>query len=247
MRNNSLKFLFLLIIPVILSLACNFSGATQLPNASSPPDQLPIASSPPDQLPLASSPPDQLPNAVSPPDQQGEPTGFSEADCNVSGVNFDNITVDYNVDEIYDGPYLICSFSATGAHGLSETAYFRIVAHKPDKLEEFYQELQINIKGFVDQANDWNAQPDLPPEVKDEITFIRDDNDGYIFMIAKEANVQECINGDGYGVEKINGKYLVQLQFSSCEGDAGAYVTALQNLQTAATEAIQRVEASAQP
>jgi hypothetical protein len=237
MRNNRLKFLFLLIIPVILSLACNFSGATQLPNAIRPVNQ------PPNAVVPASQPP----NAVSPIDQQGKPTGFSEADCNVSGATFDNITVDYIVDDIYDGPYLICSFSTTGAHGLSETAYIRIVAYKADKLEGFYQDQQENIKGFVDQANNWNAQPDLPPNAKDEITFIRDDSDGYIFMITREANVQECINGDGYGAEKINGKYLVQLQFTSCEGDAGAYVTAIQNLQTAATEAIKRVEASAQP
>ncbi len=247
MRNSSIKFFFPLLILVILSLACSFSGATQAPNASSSDNQPPNANSPANQPPLASEPPEQPPNANSPSDQQAEPPGFSESDCNVSGVTFDTITVDYIVDEIYDGPYLICSFSGTGSKGLSETAYFRIVAYKADKLTQFYQELQTNIQGFVDQSTEWNALPDIPADAKDEITFIQNDSDGYIFMITKYANVQNCTIGDGYGAEKINEKYLVQLQFSSCEGDAGAYMTTLENLQNAALEAILRVEESAQP
>jgi hypothetical protein len=247
MRNGNLKFFFPLIILVILSLACSFSGATQASNASSPDNQLPNSNSPANQQPDANIPADQPSDANSPSDQLAEPTGFSESDCNVSGVTFDTITVDYYVDEVYDGPYLICSFSATGSKGLSETAYFRIVAYKADKLTQFYQELQTNIKGFVDQSTEWNAQPDIPADAKDEITFIQNDSDGYIFLITKDANVQNCTMGDGYGAEKINGKYLIQLQFSSCESDAGAYMTTLENLHNAALEAILRVEESAQP
>ena len=46
----------------------------------------------------------------------------------------------------------------------------------------------------------------------------------------------------GSGEEKIEGKYLVNLGFQSCEGDAAAYTAALENLRTAALAAIERVE-----
>jgi hypothetical protein len=249
MKNNNLRFLLLIVILLFPSLSCLLFGAKPAPNANNPPDLAPLASSPPEQFPVASAPPNQPPDANSPSNQQGKPSGFLKADCGVSGISFkdNDITVDYIVDDMYDGPYLICNYSSTGSHGLSETAYFSVIAYKAGKLDEFYLPLKENIKGFVDQANEWNAQPDLPSEVKDEITFIRDDSDGYIFMITSESNVQGCLMGDGYGAEKINGKYLVKLQFSSCEGDAGAYLDAFQNLKTAAEEAIKRVEASAQP
>jgi hypothetical protein len=247
MRNNKLKFIFLVTILVILSLACSMGGVSQLPNASNPSNQLPNANSPADQPSNASNPADQPSNASNPADQQAEPIGFLESDCNVSGVSFNNTNVGKNVDDIYDGPNLVCSYSATGSKGLSETAYFRIVAYKADKLAQFYQELKTNIKGFVDQSTEWNAQPDIPLDAKDTITLLNNDDDSYVFMITKYANVQDCTMGDGYGAEKINGKYLVQLQFSSCEGDAGAYMATFENLQAAALEAILRVEASAQP
>ena len=247
MRNKRLKFLYLVIIPVILSLACNFSAATQLPKANNPANQPADANNPADQPADANNPADQPADANNPADQPAEPAGFTEADCNVSGVAFNNTNVGYDVDEIYDGPNLVCSYSATGTHGLSESAYFRIVAYKADKLEEFYQDMKMNIKGFVDQSTEWNAQPDLPKEAQDTIAMLRDDGDGYIFLITKDANVQECTMGDGYGAEMINGKYLIQLQFSSCDGDAGAYMTTLENLQAAALDAILRVEANIQP
>jgi hypothetical protein len=237
MIDNRLKFLFLVIFLVLLSLACNLSAATQLPNAVNPSGQDSNTNSSADQPVDANNPADQPANAGNPADQQAKPAGFTEADCNVSGVTFNNTNVGDYVDEIYDGPSLVCSYSATGTHGLSESAYFRIVAYKADKLDGFYQ----------DQSTEWNAQPDLPPEAQDTITMLRDDSDGYIFMITKYANVQECTMGDGYGAEKINGKYLIQLQFSSCDGDAGAYMTTLENLQAAALDAILRVEESSQP
>lgn len=249
MKNYNLRFLFLCVIMVLPSLACLLFGPTKAPEGSSPPEQLPVASIQPEQHLIASAAPNQPPDANNPPNQQVKQSGFIKTDCGVSGISFkdSDITVDYIVDDMYDGPYLICNYSATGSHGLSETAYFSVIAYKAGKLDEFYQSLKESITGFVDQANEWNAQPDLPPEVKDEITFIRDDSDGYIFMITSESNVQGCLMGDGYGAEKINGKYLVKLQFSSCEGDAGAYLDAFQNLKSAAEEAIKRVEASAQP
>lgn len=250
MKNYRPQFLTPVIILMIVSLVCVLSACSPYGNiefGDDPSNQLPEANNPSNQLPEVNNPSNQLPNANDPSDQQEEPGRFVKTDCNVSGVTFKDITVDYFVDDIYDGPYLICSVSTTGSHGLNESAYFRIVAYKAGPLLEVYPDLQNSIKGFVDQANEWNALPDLPPEARDEITFIRDDSEGYIFMITKEANVQGCLDGTGYGVEKVDGKYLVQLHYISCEGDAGAYVTAMENLRNAARDAIRRVEASAQP
>ena len=77
--------------------------------------------------------------------------------------------------------------------------------------------------------------------------MIREDETGYVFMITGWANVQECLLGIGHGAEKVNGMYLVIIQYESCElGDAGACTAALENLRAAALAAIQRVEAGAQ-
>jgi hypothetical protein len=174
--------------------------------------------------------------------------GFEKTDCSVASITFSDITVSYDVNDIYDGPYLICSSSSTGAHGLSENAYISIIAYKADEIGGFYLDMQKNIQGFVDQANEWNADPDLPAEAKDEVTFIRNDQNGYVFMISYEANVQKCYSGSGYGAELVNGKYLVHLSFQSCElADAAAYTAVMQALETAALTAIDRVEAARQP
>ena len=182
----------------------------------------------------------------------GAPTvqqrGFLATDCNVSGITFLDITVSYIVDDTYDGPYLVCNLSSEGTHNLSVHYYINVVAYKADKLDAIYQELQTNIQGFVDQSTEWNADPDIPAEIKDEITFIRNDSDSYVFMITSWSNVQNCENGRGYGVEKVMGKYLVQVQFQSCElADAAAYTGVLKNLETAALAAIQRVEGASKP
>lgn len=247
MRNKILKFFILLSILAILSSACQFSGANQsvkLPTATITRQREVTATSSEPRLPTATN---SIPNAVNPTVQQQKPAGFSKEDCNVSGITFPDITVDYIVDDIYDGPYLTCSFSNIGSHGLSETAYISIGAYKPASLDEFYLDHQQNIQGFVDQAAEWNAYPDLSPDLKKEITFLSKNEDGYVFLITGLANVQNCLNGKGYGVEKVNGKYLVQLTFNSCEGDAGSYQTTFLNMWNAATDAINRVEAKANP
>jgi hypothetical protein len=210
-------------------------------------DELPLASAAPNQLPIASASVSQPPDAVSPVDQQAKPPGFQESDCNMSGIEFEPISFDYIVDDVYDGPYLTCSYSGTNTYGLSETVYFSIGAYKPDKLEEFYQDTKENISGYVAQSNEWNAHPDLSAEMKDVITILRDDTDGYIFMIAKNANVQGCTRGDGFGVEKVNGKYLVKLIFTSCVSDAPGYLVSMNYLKETAESAIKRVEAATQP
>jgi hypothetical protein len=104
--------------------------------------------------------------------------GFLATDCSVSGITFPDITVSYNVDDPYNGPYLVCNSSSEGAHGLSVHYYINIVAYQAAKLDAIYQEQQANIQGFVDQSNEWNADPDIPAEIKDEITFLRNDSDG---------------------------------------------------------------------
>ncbi|MHC1741369.1 MAG: hypothetical protein AB9897_09700 [Anaerolineaceae bacterium] len=167
---------------------------------------------------------------------------FTESDCNVSGVVFQNKNVGYTVTDVFDGNSLTCHTSSTGAHGLSEMVNFSIYTLKPSSLDALYEEKKSVDSGFVEQANEWNALPDLPADIRDEITFIRDDGDGYIFLITSWANVQNCVNGDGYGVEKVNGKYLVVLSFTSCEGDAGSYLATMQNMRQASLAAIQRIE-----
>jgi hypothetical protein len=231
MKNIGLKPFSLFMLTILLSLAC-----AQIP-----------AKIPAEQFPLASSSVNQPAQDANSGDQQEKPVVFSEADCSISGIIFNPISYDYIVDDVYDGPNLICSYSTEGAHGLSETDYIRIVAYKAEKLEGFYQDLKENINGYIVQANEWNAHPDLPADAKDEITMIRDDDDGYVFMITKNANVQGCTKGDGYGVEKVNGKYLVQILFSSCEGTSPSYLAQIKYLQSTAAEAIKRVEANAQP
>lgn len=176
---------------------------------------------------------------------------FVESDCNVSGVTFTTTHVGYNTDNIYAGPSLTCHTSTTGAHGLSEVAYIGILALKPDELEKAYLEKRTVNQGFVATANEWNATPDHSPELIANITFLSDMDDleyAYTFMITQYSNVQECLLGTGYGVEKINGKYLVELKFESCElGDAAAYQSMLENLHAAALAAIQRIDGEIKP
>lgn len=177
-----------------------------------------------------------------------QPRGFLASDCNISGITFPDITVSNIVDDTFDGPYLICNLSSEGTHNLSVHYYIHVAAYKADKLDTIYQEIQTNIQGFVDQSTKWNADPDLPAEIKDEITFIRNDSDGYVFMITSWSNVQNCENGRGYGVEKVMGKYLVQVDLQSCElENAAAYTAVLKNLETAALAAIQRMESASNP
>jgi hypothetical protein len=173
---------------------------------------------------------------------------FLESDCNVPGVTFTTTHVGYNTDNIYDGPSLTCHSSSTGAHGLSEAAYIGILALKPDELEKSYQEKKAVNQGFVATANAWNADPKLPAELIADINFLNDFENGYTFMITQYANVQECVLGTGYGVEKVNGKYLVELTFTSCElGDAAAYASMLGTLNAAALDVIERIDGEIKP
>jgi hypothetical protein len=163
--------------------------------------------------------------------------GFKRSDCENTGIIFPDITDGYFVDEINDGPYIMCNLSSQGAHG-SIQASIGITAFQADKLGGFYQNQKATIKAYVDQSTEWNAQPDMPEEVKDVISILYDDVDGYVFMITSEANMQNCYQGRGYGTLILFDKYLANMQYVSCElADTAAYVDMMNILQTAAISA----------
>jgi hypothetical protein len=146
------------------------------------------------------------PNLTGP---QAAPAGFQESDCALQGMTFDNITIDYIVDDMYDGAYLICSGVTTGSHGQDENNFLKITAYKPALLQQYYDELKANNQRSLDQANEWNANPDIPEEMKDTISIIRDDDERFMFLITQEANVPGCLMGDGFGAEMFYEKYLI--------------------------------------
>jgi hypothetical protein len=171
--------------------------------------------------------------------------GFNRSDCENTGIIFPDITDSYIVDEINDGPYIMCNLSSQGAHG-SIQASIGITAFQADKLGGFYQNQKATIKAYVDQSTEWNAQPDMPEEVKDVISILYDDVDGYVFMITSGAYKNTeliCFNGYGYGTMILFDKYLANIQYSSCElADTAAYVAMMQKLQTMAMVAALNVE-----
>ena len=175
------------------------------------------------------------------PTKSGKRGEFEKTDCSVAGITFPDITVSYNVDDPYDGGYLICNYSSQGAHG-SVNYYNSVIAYKADKLDASYDELHANIQGFEDQANAWNADPNVPDDIKDYI-FLSQFDDKYVLVISSDSNVQDCYRGYGYGVERYQDKYLIHLSFESCElADADAYKAVMVSLETAALKAIYRVE-----
>ena len=176
------------------------------------------------------------------PTKPGKPAGFEKTDCSVAGITFPDITVSYNVDDTYDGGYLICNYSGPGAQG-SVTDYISVMAYKADKLNSAYNDLHASIQGFVDQANEWNSALKPGDPLIDTISDIRNDNNRYVIVISSVSNVQNCYRGYGYGAEKVMDKYLVHIGFESCEeGDTAAYTDLMDSLEYAALTAIERVE-----
>jgi len=222
MGKNSRNLLIPIIVLVLVSLACS-SGDAPPGNGPTPTSKVPT------------------PQVMK----------FVESDCNVSGVTFTTTHVGYNTEGIANGPSMTCHTSSTGAHGLSEVAYIGILALKPDELEKAYQEKITVNQGFVATAKEWNATPDHSPELIANINFFSDMDDleyAYTFMITQYSNVQECLLGDGHGVEKINGKYLVEVNFTSCElGDTAAYESMMEKLHAAALDAIKRIDGEIKP
>jgi len=168
------------------------------------------------------------------------PVGFEEKDCIVDGVIFSDIQIYNTVDEINNGPSIICNSSSTGSHGETHASII-ITSFQTNKLAGYYQDQKKTITTWVDEATQWNSDPGMPEEVKDVISILYDQPNGYIFMITSQ--MQDCVQGRGFGTMMLFNKYLANIQYSSCElADAGAYLIMMQNLQTAAMVAVGRVE-----
>jgi hypothetical protein len=168
--------------------------------------------------------------------------GFKKSDCEAAGIIFPNVTTQYVVDEIYDGPSINCFLSTEGAHGSIQIT-ISIAAYQAGQLDRYYQSQKTTIQSYVDQSTEWNnSDPEMPEDVKDSIKMLFDDQDAYVFMITSDANVQACIQGRGYGTLKLFDRYLVNLQYVSCElANAESFNTAMDNLATAAINAALRV------
>ena len=168
--------------------------------------------------------------------------GFVETDCSNPNVTFPNITIGSVVSDTFDGPQLNCNSTTEGANG-SVTHSLIIVTYKADKLSEAYLKAKADLQPNVDDATVWNAQPDMPEEEKNNINIFYNENDGYIFMITSEAVDSNFISSLGYGVEMVNDRYLVYLQFKSNElSDAAAAANVLKSLQATALTAIIRLD-----
>ena len=216
-------WLFVGCMLVVISIACNYNIPAVAQNTASG-NPLPGESKPP-TIPAPSVP-------LQPPVDAPTGPGFTGADRTVPGVTFPPPSFGYEVDDLHNGPYVYCSFSHEGAHGLSEDAYIGIMTLQPDRLDGAYEQAFDGINGFLGQARERNAIPDIPAEARDEILLIRDDDDGLLFMITSQSNVYNCLFGAGHGAEKVNGKYLVITNYESCElGDAAAYTAMLKSLQ----------------
>jgi len=231
-------WLFVGCLLVVISIACNCDMPALAQKAASG-NSAPGGA---EQPPIAAPSVPLKPSVAAP-----TGPGFTAADCTVPGVTFPPPSFGYEVDDLHNGPYVYCSFSREGAHGLSETAYIGITAFQSDKLDGAYLQALEGIQGFLDQAQKRNAIPDIPADARDEISLIQDDDDGLVFMITSQSNVYNCLFGAGHGAEVVNGMYLVTTTYESCElGDAGAYTDRLKSLQSAAHAAIQRTEAASQ-
>jgi len=235
-RKSVWLFVGCLLVVIAIACNCNIPALAQKTSSGNP------APGGAEQPPVASPSVPLKPSVAAP-----TGPGFTADDCAVAGITFPPPSVGSEVSEIHNGPYIYCAFSRETEHRISEKAYIGITTFQPDKLDEAYKQPLDGFRGFVTQAEERNAIPDLPAEVRDEITFIRQDEGGYVFMITSGANVQECLFGSGHGAEKVNGKYLVITEYESCElGDAAAYTAKLESLRAAALAAIQRVETAGQ-
>lgn len=224
--NANAKIFLLIASAAILILGCGLPGIT---TSWLLPDE--------ENIPLEPS----KPNAIPPKETQtvtAQPAGFEPADCNLSGLVFPDMTTGNNEFDPYDGPSLICNSSATGSHELNERMYLSIQKMLPDRINAAFEEQKGMHKAFVDEAIAWKEKN---PTAGSEVAKIRDDANGYIYLVITQANVQGCVLGEGYGAEIVD-NYLVNSYFSSCEGDAASYSKAVETLRETARKAIERVE-----
>jgi len=169
--------------------------------------------------------------------------GFLSSDCSINGLVFPDITTGNSNFDPYDGPSLVCNSTASGEQGLNEIRSFNINTIKPAFTTSSFEDQKSVYKPIVDDALAWKAKN---PTSSTEVIMLQDDESGYIYVILTNANVQGCILGEGYGVEIIE-NYLVNYNFSSCEGDSYSYIKSIEVLQQAARSAIDRLHKSQQP
>ena len=178
------------------------------------------------------------PSAVSKQDGTSVKAGFEPADCSATGLTFENITTGNNDFEPYDGPHLICNSVATGSHGLNEIHHVNINKYQLESINTAFEVQKAVYITIVDDAVAWKEKN---PTAGTDVVMIRDDEGGYVYLILTNASVQGCLVGEGYGVEKID-QYLVNLNFSSCEGDVAYYRATIETLRVTARLAVERVE-----
>lgn len=169
--------------------------------------------------------------------EPAQPAGFLPSDCSACGMTFDNITAEFNTSDPFDGPFLICNSTTTGGNGLNEIHQLDVHAVKPEFLTSSFAEQKSVWKPIIDDAIAWKEKN---PTASTEVIMIRDDEGGYIYLVLTNANVQGCLLGEGYGSEIFN-SYLVNMQFSSCEGNAAEYLQAIEKLRDTARKAVERV------
>ena len=172
-----------------------------------------------------------------------QPAGFLSFDCAINGLVFPNITTGTSSFDPYDGPSLICNSTATGEHGLSEIRHININTIKPAFKTSSFEDQKSVYKPIVENAVAWKAKN---PTASTEVIMLQEDEGAYIYLILTNANVQECVLGEGYGVEIID-HYLVNYNFSSCEGDSFSYVKSIEDLQKTARLAIDRLQKGQKP
>jgi hypothetical protein len=170
---------------------------------------------------------------------------FEASDCAVPGLDFTQITVDFSSDGPNPGPYLNCKTDEMDGFLISPWA-------DPAQLDSNFTNATIVSKGFVDQANEWNSDPTLPPSLLAHVNLLHDESDRYVVVITQYSNTRNCLTGLGLGEEKVDGKFDVHLNYTSVNSGCGpsdpeAYVTMMQNLETAALAAIARVEGKTSP
>jgi hypothetical protein len=126
----------------------------------------------------------------------------------------------------------------TGSHGLNEIHHVNINKYQLESINTAFEVQKAVYITIVDDAVAWKEKN---PTAGTDVVMIRDDEGGYVYLILTNASVQGCLVGEGYGVEKID-QYLVNLNFSSCEGDVAYYRATIETLRVTARLAVERVE-----
>ena len=164
---------------------------------------------------------------------------FLESDCAVEGLDFTSTAVDYFTSGPNQGPHLVCTAGQVGDFTITPWS-------DPAQLEAAFQQGRAVSRAFVDEANEWNAQPVLDPAQLMHVLVLYDDSDRYTVVRTQYSNVFNCVDGFGIGDEIIAGRFEVNLSYwpaGNCgPSDPDAYVIMLEKLEAAAMAAIDRLE-----